>query len=303
MNGDDKLLPSDDKKFHFNNEFFLDPQLYENVSLYQIGDLSCNSGYKIGVHRQYCYEISYIVSGKGFYYTNDVKHPVKEGDIYLNLPGEVHDGVADSIDPFRFFYVGFNFSNNNVEDNPFIHAQRMFDQVTDPVVHDTLNIKAFFTNFFHEMINVKSYSNLMIKTYLQQIIVIAYRNYFEKWEKDYAPEKNIDNTKAIIYQIIHYIDNNICEIDKLDLMTEKLGYSYYYLSHIFTKETGLTIQKYFNRRRFEIAAEWLKADTMNITEIARRLQYQSIHSFSKAFKNNLGISPTQYQQIYRDNKK
>ncbi len=303
MDEEIKLQHSEDKKFHFNNEYFLDPQLYDHISLYQIGDLSCNSGYTISSHKQYCYEISYIVSGKGYYYTNGVRHAVKEGDIYLNLPGETHDGVADIIDPFRFFYVGFNFNDGDVEQNPFAHIQKMFDKVTCPVVHDVLNIKAYFINFFQEIINAKSYSNVMIKAFLHQIIVTAYRNYFERWERDYSPEKTVDNTKQIIYQLVNFIDNHICEIDKLELVTEKLGYSYSYLSHIFSRETGLTIQKYFNRRRFEIAVEWLRADNVSITGIAARLQYQSIHSFSKAFKKYLGISPTQYQQMCKNKQK
>ena len=58
------------KKFHFDNVYFESPRLYEDILLYQIGDLSCESGYAIGEHEQYCYEISYIVSGKGLFYTN-----------------------------------------------------------------------------------------------------------------------------------------------------------------------------------------------------------------------------------------
>lgn len=303
MVDDLKLQHTDQKKFHFNNEFFLEPQLYEYISLYQLGDLSCNGGYEIESHRQYCYEISYIVSGKGQYYTNGKAYSLKEGDIYLNLPGEIHTGIADTVDPYRFFYVGFNFCGGETDQNPFLHIQKMLDQVKNPVVCDKLDIRTHFINIMHEMINIKDYSSLMLNAYLHQIIILAYRNFFDVWEREYLPEKTVDHAKQVIYQIINYIDNNLYEIDKLELITERLGYSYSYLSHIFTRETGLTIQKYFNKKRFEKAIEWLRDDNLSITEIADRLQYQTIHSFSKAFKKYLSISPTQYQRLYKENRK
>ena len=42
----------------------------------------------------------------------------------------------------------------------------------------------------------------------------------------------------------------------------------------------------------------LKNNDLSITEIAEMLQYQSINSFSKAFRKNIGISPSEYQVLY-----
>jgi AraC-like DNA-binding protein/quercetin dioxygenase-like cupin family protein len=289
---------SSQKEFHFDKGFFENPQLYEQISLYQIGDLSCKSGYEIGEHKQPCYEISYIVSGKGYYYTNGDKRFVKEGDIYLSLPNQIHNGIADIIDPFRYFYVGFDFCNIEIEHNPFTHIEGMFDKIRNPVGEDKMGVKSYFTNIFNEMINFKDYSNLVIKMCLQQIIILVYRNFFDVWGKAYLPVKRKDNSKQVVYQVVNYIDNNLFEINELPLVALKLGYSYSYLSHVFSKETGLTIQQYYNKMRFEKADEWLKTGNSTITEIANKLQYNSIHSFSKAFRNYSGISPSQYQNLH-----
>ncbi|MBE3102342.1 MAG: helix-turn-helix domain-containing protein, partial [Firmicutes bacterium] len=48
-------------------------------------------------------------------------------------------------------------------------------------------------------------------------------------------------------------------------------------------------------RRMTTACELLKAGSISISVIAEKLRYQSIHSFSKAFKKNYGISPAQYR--------
>ncbi|NSW90547.1 MAG: AraC family transcriptional regulator [Firmicutes bacterium] len=288
--------------FHFDRTFYNEPQIYDFITLYQIGDLYCRGGYSIGEHKQYCYEISYIVSGKGYYSSNENKYPVKAGDIYLNMPGELHNGLADLVDPFRYFYVGFTFNNDNRDQSPFTHIQKMFYQVKCPVVQDKFDIKTPFLNIFHELINLKEYSSLMIKICLHQLILLTYRNFFEQWEKEYIPHKDASNYRNIVYEVVNYIDNNLFKIKELTQIANELGYSYSYLSHIFSRETGLSIQEYYNQKRFEKAGELLKNGNLSVTEIAEMLQYQSINSFSKAFRKNIGISPSEYQALYSKNK-
>lgn len=301
--GTEKSRFVDRKKFHFDNTYMENPQLFDQIVLYQIGDLSCEGGYVIGEHKQFCYEISYIVSGEGQFFTNGKSYFVRKGDVYLSLPEEVHKGVADKIDPFRYFYVGFTFEDCQLEQNPFYHIRKMFDQVKKPVLPDKFNIKAPFINIFNEIINVKSYSSLMMKTYLHQIVVLAYRNYFESWEKEYAPKSDTEKSKQIVYEVINHIDVNLCKITDLSAIAVELGYNYSYISRIFTHETGLSIQEYYNKKRFEKAVDLLKKSELSITQIAEDMQYQSIHSFSKAFRKNFGISPTEYQILYKKNNK
>ncbi|RXZ81307.1 AraC family transcriptional regulator [Paenibacillaceae bacterium] len=299
--------PGKQVKFHFDNVYFQDPKRYGDILLYQVGDLSCAGGYEIGEHLQQCYEISYIASGKGVFTCDGVPYAVQEGDLVLNLPGQMHNGIADQQEPFRYFYVGFAFQERTGQGHEgrdaFLHIRKMFDQVETPVIANQKGIATPFTNLFHELINLKNYSPLMIETYLQQLIVMAYRSFYDRWVLYYAPISKSDETKNIIYGVINYIDVHLLELTELSAIAAELNYSYTYLSHIFSRETGLTIKEYYNRKRFEKASEWLKLSQWSVTQIAEKLHYQSIHSFSKAFRNYYGISPTEYQTLAANLKK
>ena len=179
----------------------------------------------------------------------------------------------------------------------------MFDQKNRPVVSDKFDIKNPFMSIFNELINLKDYSTQMISIYLQEIIILAYRNFFDNWEKKYAPQNDFDETRKTVYSIINYIDVNLMKIKELTQLSGELGYSYSHLSRIFSKEIGLSIREYFSRKRFERAIELLKDSTMSVTEISEELQYQSIHTFSKAFRKYFGISPTEYQKLYNQKMK
>ncbi|WP_420872065.1 cupin domain-containing protein [Cohnella rhizosphaerae] len=76
------------KDFHFDHIYFENPQRFGSIRLFQVGDLSCQGGYVVNEHEQFCYELSYIVSGRGWFKAGGASHAVKEGDIVLNVPGK-----------------------------------------------------------------------------------------------------------------------------------------------------------------------------------------------------------------------
>lgn len=287
------------KKFHFDNVYYHSPLEYEHINLYQIGDLYCDSGYEVVEHEQYCYEISYIVSGKGVFYTDDNDYHLTAGDIHICVPSDRHRVLADIADPFRFFYFGFSFNQYKEMHNEFEHIKKMFDGIEHPVARDDLNLAAQFLGIFNEILQPREYSHNMMKTYLNQILILTYRNFFADWTRLYAQDVLNSGARHIVYQIINYIDNNLYEIHELPQIADAFGYNYSYLSRVFAEETGLTLQQYFSQRRHREAIELLKQGNLTITQIAGRLNYKSIHSFSNAFRKMAGVSPVQYQDAYR----
>ncbi|OAK67096.1 AraC family transcriptional regulator [Lederbergia galactosidilytica] len=292
-----KELLNNETKFHFDHNYFIKPQSFESIILYQIGDLSCKGGYIITEHKQVCYEISYIVSGTGLFTVNNKDYPVKDGDIMLNVPKQIHSGKADEGDPFRFFYMGFDFPQGMEENDPLFSIKKMFDKEQQAVVRDQLGTDFVFIQIFKELLGLDHYSTHMIGMYLRQIIITAFRNLQKRNSIDYAPQEKANKTEQIAYRVINYIDSNLLQIGDLTEITNHLHYNYSYLSRIVAKEVGMTIQEYYNRKRFDKAVEWLKSGEWNVTQIAEKLQYQSIHSFSKAFRKNFGFSPTEYQAL------
>ncbi|MFC4810652.1 AraC family transcriptional regulator [Paenibacillus sp. GCM10023250] len=292
------------KRFHFDNLYFLNPKQYEFFTLYQIGDLCCDSGYLLREHTQVCYEISYVMSGKGWFSTDGRRSDVEAGDVYINIPGEVHAGGADAKEPFRYFYLGFLFNlrpedgyRENVE-SPFIHIQKMMDKRETPLAKDRLDMRHTFLGALKEFRNLSHYSQVMTQTYLNQLIVLMYRNFFSDWDSAYHVEPGDGATSGIVYDAISYIDTHMLTMKDLAEVSRELGYSYSYLSHLFTEETGISLRNFYSQKRLQKIIELLKSRTCSITEIASTMQYQSIHSFSRAFKKAVGLSPTEYIRLY-----
>jgi AraC-like DNA-binding protein len=281
------------KRFQFDSLHAPNQKKFRTISLYQLGELHADSNFVLQPHKQPCYEISYIVSGQGWFATNGVRHNLQAGDLYIGKPRDIHQGGADPKDPFRYYYFGFHF-NTSAEDNPLLPIRNLFHQVGTPLAADRLDIGGPFLNAIKELSQANPYSDVMLQVYLEQIIVLTYRNFCMDWKLTYPGDLLENSAKRAVFSAMHYIDERLLQIKDLSEISSAFGYSLSYLSHLFTRETGESLRDYVSKKKWKKAAELLAEGKRSITEIAAIMQYDSLNSFSRAFRNVYGVSPTKY---------
>jgi AraC-like DNA-binding protein len=86
--------------------------------------------------------------------------------------------------------------------------------------------------------------------------------------------------------------SHLTEPPDIESLGAQVGCSPFYLSRLFSKETGLTIPQYVRQLRMERAADLLLAGRHNVTEAAMEVGYSSLSHFSKAFCTTIGCCPT-----------
>lgn len=285
------------KQFHFDNEFWDKPLSCGWIDLYQLGEICCEHGYVIEEHEQYVHEVTYIISGSGHSCVDGVKIPLKEGDVLMCSMGHQHTIEAAEQDILRFAYIGFRFCKTaNFEgldmleacyEQPYILAKDRND-VLDP-----------FLRAIGELYSRPLFWCQMLQGYCEQIVIQAVRDskvVNRKWPERKAETRSVSSE---VYKIIQYVGENVEEIKSVRQIADTLCYNYTYLSHFFTKVTGTTLQTYISQKKIERARQLLKYDEFSVTEIAERLNYESVQSFSKAFRRVMGVAPTAYLEMER----
>lgn len=106
----------------------------------------------------------------------------------------------------------------------------------------------------------------------------------------------IEQIKGVVIEMIHYLDD-IPKVNYSDYISEKLNYDYTYLSNIFSRAKGITIQQFIIMNKIERVKELLMYDEMNLTEISYKLHYSSVAHLSNQFKKITGFSPSFYKQV------
>jgi len=98
--------------------------------------------------------------------------------------------------------------------------------------------------------------------------------------------------RAVAYLHAHYTDP--------DLKEEKVAQeALLCLSHFwraFRAEMGVTYARYLRNLRVEEGKRLLASTSLSVEEIARQVGYEAPEAFCRAFKQGVGVSPSQYRR-------
>jgi AraC-like DNA-binding protein len=113
-------------------------------------------------------------------------------------------------------------------------------------------------------------------------------------EKEFFCTRQQRLAQERVEQVIFLLKQDLAEPPSLEELGKKIGCSHFYLSRIFSAQTGQTITQYLRRLRMEKAAELLRSGEFNVTEAALEVGYASPSHFSQAFHEAFGCCPGLY---------
>lgn len=78
-------------------------------------------------------------------------------------------------------------------------------------------------------------------------------------------------------------------------IADGLGYHEKYLSAVFRETEGITLKRYLSKRRTAEAKHLLTETDFTVAEIAYFLGFDDPHNFSRFFKHEEGLTPSEYR--------
>ena len=81
----------------------------------------------------------------------------------------------------------------------------------------------------------------------------------------------------------------------LDDLADRLNVSPYYLSRVFSAESGFRLSDYLTGVRMQRARGLLAEGRAKIAQVAHAVGYRDSHYFARVFKAHFGLSPTAYR--------
>ncbi len=280
------------KRVHFDNLYLEEPRQYGGFLMYQVGDLNCKGEYQVDKHIQHCHEITYVVSGSGTFEKDGKFYRVKSGDIFLSPYESTHTVMSSEGDPIRYYYLGFMFDKTHPDYEKYAGIERLLTNLKTPLIHDDIRVHNLFSIMFNEIVMDYENKGIVIRDCIELLLLFIERSYFPK-PANTKKERISEKKEYIVYEIINYIDNNIFNIQALTEISQYVGYSYAYISQVFSNTMGISLSMYYQNSRFQKAVELLSGG-IGITQVADMLGYDSLYSFSRAFKKHFGLAPSNY---------
>jgi len=284
------------KIYHFDRDYGLTRPQFGDVILYQVGELYSEVGFSNGSHQQWCYEITYIESGVGTILSNGRSCEVHAGDVIVTGRDSVHEITSESDGRLRFLYLGFDLTDEVKKQPQMAEILDFFDTTKDVCISDRFGVGDLMHKLLQEFYSEYTGFDEAVAAYLKLIVMMTYRNANPTMRQGRLGYDTEESIGATVYRVIRYVDDHLYAIDSIRSIANELNYNYSYLSYMFKKHTGITLQKYITNKKMEHAQSMLLERGQSIAQVATILGYKNTQSFSKAFNNVFNMSPSVFMK-------
>uniref|UniRef100_UPI00403F9E3C AraC family transcriptional regulator n=1 Tax=Candidatus Enterococcus willemsii TaxID=1857215 RepID=UPI00403F9E3C len=259
-----------------------------NPTIYYAFDAWNHADNKNSIHEHDFFEISILLEGEAHYCINHLWQTIHSGELMLFNPHVQHGEEQLPNTSSHQLHIGLgDFQLEGCKRNFLPLAQPLFIQQP---------YQAKILDCAWQLVNEFNHSNGQFNLICKGLILEMLGFILDSLDTEQATENNqTKNSRLaqVVPLIMTYMDNNYAQ----DITIEQLATAHFisptYLSRIFKEVTGISPISYLIQVRLERASELLANETYTIKEIAKAVGYEDAYHFSKSFKKQYGISPSQ----------
>ncbi|MDD2994025.1 MAG: AraC family transcriptional regulator [Pygmaiobacter sp.] len=232
------------------------------------------------------YVIGYIESGKRSMQCNGVQYTLAAGDMVLFNPGDVH--ACAPLDGRALGYCNLNippkvlqqaaFEITGRRQMPHFGRQVLFRSELVPLLREVHGMVLKGEQDFHK--------EELFYFLLSQLL------------EESAPAIPQAAAAAQVQAVCDYLDQNYSETITLQQLSALTGWSKYHLLRTFTRQKGITPYSYLETVRVAQAKRLLVQGVCPM-DAALRTGFSDQSHFSNFFKKFIGLTPGQYQSVFR----
>ena len=233
----------------------------------------------------------YLLKGKICASGDQHVYNLAQGDIHFHAPLEFHQFYIDDPNGAKLFIFSFSADGMPLE---FLKQTvfRLGDAQKGIIRHWLRYVSEKSDHFAAfrgitdglEAIRTHGSYGQMLSCYLAQLILTL-------GDDGVIAAATQTPETAIFSKAVVYMNQQVCRNPSVSAIAAHCNISETGLKRIFTKYAGIGIHKYFMHLKFKAAAALLK-EGMGVTETAEKLGFSDQGYFSKAFKRELGVSPS-----------
>lgn len=225
-------------------------------------------------------EIVYYLEGSGLTTINGDSYSFAPGDVAVIPPDTKHDELFQEDGCVLFCIVECENYDSSLITERVISAKTH----STKMIYETMN-----RIILENLLDDKKYIEL-IETMLYELLLQIYR----LCEESDSENEIADRVKKYLKMMYSHPINFL-------LLSERMGYSYDRLRHIFNENVGISMKQYLTNVRISHAQRLLLESDYSIEQIAKMCGYGNVSNFIVAFKKKIQITPMQYKKKVSSN--
>ena len=226
-------------------------------------------------------ELTYVDKGMLHSVVNGIEMPLEQGHMTVYGPGQWHMQYADPHCAVSFITISFDVQC------PFLEL----------LLNQKFSLDSEASNLLLQILNEYNepdmFSNDMIISKLQQLLLTVLRMKNPSVEK-LRTSVSLYNENQILNGVLAYIADHIYNKLSVGHVATANNVSVSYLTTLFQRHLQIPPGEYIRRLKLEESKRLIREGRENFTQIAKLLQYSTVHHFSRQFKEYYDVTPTQY---------
>ncbi len=247
------------------------------------------------------WELLYVDKGAVDVTSDSTIYHLHQGELIFHKPGEFHSVSADGVVAPNLVVISFD-----TRSDAMLHFENAVFKAGEAERNLLASIISEATNAFLPPLGDPSTVKLdraeespfgaeqMIALHMEQLLITLIRRNGHVPSKRIASSIKTRSDHDLVERIIGYMQDNVFGNLTFADVCRFSAQSATNLKTIFKSVTGEGVMSYYRTLKITEAKRMLREGDGNITQIADRLGYNSVHYFSRYFKRVTGMTPSEY---------
>ncbi len=274
-----------------------------DFAIHFLPDIHANTPFKSPIFRAEYFSFVFVRDGKGSYITDDQEFQFENRTLYFTNPGHIKGFNIQEMNDAYIITLTESFLRENVHpdifsDFPFLLAE------TVPALKLTEEEFGEFERVYKQIFTEHQKQSNYKDRILGNLFVVLLLKIKELQWNSYDPIKEGDSNSLIVKNFKSLLEKHFTGIHSENTNTDQFRAQDYaselnlhpnYLNNVIKSKTGKTVNDWISNRMFSTAKALIKNTSLTNKEIAFRLGFSEATHFSRFFKKQGNISPTDYR--------
>jgi AraC-like DNA-binding protein len=235
------------------------------------------------------YIFIYCEEGAGWVEYRGERHPLGAHQTFILPAHEAHAYGSGRLHPWSIYWL--HFKGENVA---------LFSSIIGRLIDLADSYKSRYKDRF--LLFEEMYQNLEMGYSPENLEYVSFclMHFLAsiKYLNQYREIKNVKETDVIQKSIL-FMKEHLESKLTLKEVADHCGYSVSRFTTLFIEKTSYSPIVYYNQLKIQRACSYIQFSDLQLKEIAFRLGYYDPYHFSKAFKQEMGITPREYRKGYK----
>ena len=247
-------------------------------------------------HDHSAVEIVLVLEGTVTYTIDDAVYQVHKGEVLIVPPDMLHSlSMGDGSSRYLFLFEPDAIMTMRDIKSMAVYFNKPFHLRDGSDAHVRIRELLLRTRDAYEK------RELMWNTVCYSSLLRIYAMLGQRYLSGIKPRsgdglRNMDS--EVITAVMTYINNHYREELSLEDVAKFAGFSRYYFSRSFKRQTGYSFKDYLCQKRLQVAMDLLIRTNRSMREVAIESGFGSVATFNRVFREKKGCTPTQYRAIY-----